>query len=349
MNLRLTLLLFLLAGLAGCKPDSNFTGVPPAQPTSASRTIKAAVVTDSGGIDDKSFNAAAWAGLQRAEKEFDIPAKFLESRDPADYKGNLSALAEQGNDLVFAVGYMMEDALKEVAPTYPNTKFVIIDGSAPNLPNCAAIKFREEEGAFLAGYLSGRMTKSGALAFVGGQEGPVLKRFEVGYIAGARTARPDIRVIPKWVDSWTDVEKGKELAITAMDQGADIVFAAAGRSGLGALDAVQERGAGYYGIGVDKDQDGLHPGRILTSMMKSVDGGVYETARALKDGRWQPGDRVLGLKEGGVHLSPMTYTKKDVPPDVLAELDEVSKMINDGKIKPPTTDEELQNFLPPKL
>ena len=151
------------------------------------------MVTDQGGIDDKSFNASAWGALKRAETDLGIQKKYLESREITDYEGNLSWLAQQQNDLVFAVGFMMEEALGKVASKFPNTRFAIIDGSAPALPNCVALKFREEQGCFLAGYLAGRITKTGAIGFVGGIESPLIKKFEVGYIAGARTAKADIR------------------------------------------------------------------------------------------------------------------------------------------------------------
>jgi len=337
-----------VAALAGCAPrqaaaPSAAGGAAPAKP------LKAAQVTDAGGIDDRSFNASAWQGLQRARQEFGAEIKFLESREQSDYEGNLSLLAEQGSDIVFAVGFLMEDALKNVAASFPGTRFAIIDGNAPDLPNCVALKFREEEGAFLAGFLAGSMTKTGAIGFVGGMESPLMKRFEAGYIAGGRTAKPDIRVLVKYVGNWTDVAKGKELAIQEMAQGADILFAAAGKGGLGVLDAVAERGRGFYAIGVDRDQDDIHPGRILTSMMKDVAGAVYETVKAIREDRWRSGERVFGVKEGGIKLSPMRFTRQDVPPAVLARLDKVTQMVASGQIAVPKTDDELQNFAPPSL
>lgn len=313
------------------------------------KVFKAAQVTDVGGVDDKSFNHSAWVGLKRAERDLGIVPKYVESREQSDYKTNLSALADDKADLVFAVGYLMEDSIKEVAPNYPTVKFAIIDGSAPSIPNCVSLKFREEEGSFLAGFLAGKMTKTGAVGFVGGMEGALIKKFECGYIAGARTARPDIRVLSKYVGGWKDVAKGKEIALAEFKQGADIIFAAAGKGGLGVLGAANEKGPGFYGIGVDADQDGEHPGRVLTSMMKGVDTAVYDTVKAAKSGQWTAGEHVFGIKEGGVHLSEMKYTKKDVPPEVLTKIDEISKLISDGKIKVPTTDDELQNFQPPKV
>ena len=345
MRFRLTCLLLLLT-----VPACNKPAAPGPTPNAAGgKTLKAAMVTDMGGIDDQSFNAAAWAGLNKAKAEHKIEGRFLESREQADYVTNLSSLAQQGNDIVFAVGFMMQDALAQVAPANPNTKFAIIDGDAPDLQNCVALKFREEEGCFLAGYLAGKMTKTGAVGFVGGVESPLITKFEVGYIAGAKTARPDIRVIPKYVGSWDDNAKGLEAAKAEFRDGADIIFHAAGKAGLGVIDAAAEQGAGFYAIGVDRDQDSIRPGAVLTSMMKDVETAVFQTITELVQGRWTPGARVFGIREGGVRLSPMKHTKDKVPAEVLAQIDALSKQIAEGKIKVPSTHEELQTFEPPKI
>lgn len=356
MRMRWSLAAGLLVLLAvGCSskketmPDAPTPGKPAGTATEA-KSIKVGLVLDVGGVDDESFNSAAWGGLQKAEKEGGVVAKKLESKQPTDYVNNLTSLAQDGNTLVFAIGFMMEDALKEVAPKFPNTKFAIIDGSAPDLPNCVSIKFREEEGSFLAGYLAAKMSKTGAVGFVGGVDSDLINKFRVGYTAGAMTGRGDIRVVSKFVGDFTDVGKAKEIARQSVEKdGVDIIFAAAGKGGLGVLDAMAEKGTGYYGIGVDMDQDAKNKGRVLTSMMKGVDTGVYDTVKQVKDGKFQPGEQVFGLKEKGVHLSEMKYTKQDVPAEVLAKLEELSKMIVEGKIKVPTTAAELQSFTAPKL
>ncbi|HSV72548.1 MAG TPA: BMP family ABC transporter substrate-binding protein [Chthonomonadales bacterium] len=340
-----TAALLAVAALAptGCGRPSDPRG-PASAPTRTS--LSAAMVTDTGGIDDKSFNASAWEGLQRAYRELRLEGKprYIESREQRDYETNLSTLAEQGNDVVVAVGYMMEDALKAVAPRYPNTRFVIVDGNAPDLPNCVAIQFREHEACFLAGYLAARMSRTGVIAFVGGKEGGPLIRFQVGYIAGAKAARRDIRVLVKYVGNFGDTGKGAELGRQAIQEGADVVMAAAGTAGLGVLKAVADRGPGYYAIGVDRDQDDLHPGRILTSVMKGVDSGVFEAIRSVAEDRWQSGTRVLGLKEDGMRLSPMRFTRQDVPADVLSRLDAIAAKIKAGDLRVPQTEEELQNM-----
>jgi basic membrane protein A len=339
----------LVFGVAGCG-DKKTSGGATGDGKAGGTQIRAAMVTDTGGIDDLSFNAGAWAGLQRAEKELGIKArKPLESKEQADYKVNLSSLAEHDTDFVVAVGFAMRDTMAEIAKANPNVKFAIIDGKDPGLTNTVGLQFREEEGSFLAGYLAGRMSKTGAIGFVGGQENTLIKKFENGYKAGALTANPAIRVIPKYVGGWSDVAKGQEMADAEFSQGVDIIFAAAGKSGLGVLDAAARKGPGFYGIGCDGDQDGTHPGRVLASMMKGVDNAIFDTVKSIKDGSWKPGDHVFGIKEGGLHLSPMKYTKQDVPADVLQKIDVISKMIADGKIIVPKTDEEQQNFKTPKI
>lgn len=311
-----------------------------------SKKLRMAVVTDTGGIGDLSFNAMAWSGLQKAGKDLNVDVKFLESKEQADYARNLSQFAQQGYDLVFAVGFLMEDAVKEIAPKYPKTKFAIIDGNAPDLPNAAALKFKENEGCFLAGALAASMSKTGKIGFIGGMEVDLIKRFESGYKAGAMTINPKIKVLAAYTGKWDDPGKGNELAMAQFGQGADIVFHASGSCGLGVIQAAKTKGPGYYAIGVDADQDYIAPGRVLTSMMKRVDNAVYSTCKSVAENAFQPGDHVFGLKEGGVGLSPMKYTKKDIPPEVLAKIEKLRQQIIKGTVKPPSTVKELEEFKP---
>lgn len=335
-------ILTITALLCGCSRQK------PAQKPVSSR-LKAAVVTDVGGIGDLSFNAMAWQGLQRAGKDLGIEVKFLESKEQADYVSNLTRFAEEGYDLVFAVGFLMEDAMAQVAPKYPKTKFAIIDGNAPQCDNACALKFREEEGCFLAGALAAAMSRSGTIGFIGGMEVPLIKRFECGYKAGALTMRPGVKVLAAYTGKWDDPAKGTELALAQFGQGADIVMHASGSCGLGVISAAKQKGKGYYAIGVDADQDYIAPGRVLTSMMKRVDNAVYSTCKAVVDGEFTPGDHVFGLKEGGVGLSPMKYTRKDIPSEVLKKIDALEGLIVSGKLRPPKDPKELKSFQPPKL
>ena len=351
----LSLLALLLLGAALLTACSNKGGTT----SSTSRPrFRAAVVTDTGGINDMSFNANAWLGLQRAQKELGIEAKFVESKEQADYETNLRELADEGYDLIFAVGFLMKDAVDKVAPDYPKARFVLIDAEAARRPNAASIIFREQEGAYLIGALAGLTTRTGTLGFVGGMEVPVIKRFEAGYKAGAMTTRPGSRVLVKYTNNWVDIATGKEMALAEYNEGADIVFHASGRCGIGVINAARERGRGYYAIGVDADQDYLGcadprnpkpPSRVLTSMLKRVDNCVFDLCKQAAGGRFTPGTHVFGVKEGGIDLSPMKYTKQDIPPAALAKISALRKQIEQGTLKPPADMKELQSFRAPAM
>jgi basic membrane protein A len=320
----------------------------PGTPPAAGKKIKAGLVTDVGGVNDKSFNQLAWEGMNRAKSELGAEIKYIESRQAADYVGNLSRFARDGYDVVFALGYMMEEAVKEVAPRFPNVKFAIVDGKAPDLPNCVSYQFREEEGSFLVGALAGGVTKSNVVGFVGGMEGPLIKKFEVGYTAGVKTTNPKAEVKVGYAGSFNDPQKGQEIALSQMGAKADILYQAAGNSGTGVIKAVANKGAGFYAIGVDKNQDDEVPGRILVSMVKGVDVAVVNTCKSVGEGTFKGGTVNLGLKENGVGMSPMKHTKKDVPPAILEKVEALKQGIIDGKIKPPSTAAELATFQPPK-
>lgn len=340
---RVYILLAVVLLAAGCSK-------PPPKPTpGTSGKLRAAVVTDVGGIGDRSFNAMAWEGVQRAGRELGIGTKFLESKEQADYAVNLSRCAEQGYDLVFAVGFLMEDAIAKVAPKYPKTRFVIIDGKAPESDNAAALKFREEEGCYLAGALAGTVTKTGTIGFIGGMKAPVIERFESGYKAGANTARVDAKVLVAYTGRFDDPAKGKELALAQFAQGADIIFHASGSCGLGVIEAAKQKGDGFYAIGVDADQDYIAPGRVLTSMMKRVDNAVFAMCKEVADGKFTSGDHTFGLKDGGVGLSPMKYTRKYVSDGGMKQVELLKRLVIEGKIRPPKTSDELRTFKPASL
>lgn len=323
--------------LTGCNsaPDPAKTSAP-AAPPAAGKKVKAGLVTDVGGVNDKSFNASAWDGMQMAQKEIGADVKYTESRVNADYVSNLTQYAQNGYEVVFAVGFLMQDAVKDVAPKYPNVKFAIIDGDAPPLPNCAGIKFREEEGSYLAGALAGLTTKTNVIGFVGGMQMPLIEKFEAGYAAGAKATNPKVQVKVGYAGKFDDPQKGQEIALSQMDAKADILYHAAGKTGIGVIKAVQNRGAGFYAIGVDKDQDGEAKGRVLTSMVKRVDGAVFDVIKSVAEDKFKPGTVVLGLKEGGVGLSPMQYTKDQIPPAALKKVEELKAQIIAGTLKPPT-------------
>ncbi len=349
------LITLALAGLAGCpSPPQQGAGTPRRTPSGGS-PFRAALVVDTGGIDDRSFNAAANEGRKKAQADLglnDRSFSLIQSKAKADYKTNLTQFASQGYDLVVAVGQNMEDALKEVAPQFPNVKFAIVDGTVPEgSTNCASLKFREEQGTFLAGFLAASMSKTKKIGFVGGEEIDLIKKFEAGYRAGAKTAGfdPEKQVVRVYTNNWDDVTKGRTNAEQEFGNGVDIIFAAAGKAGLGVIEAAKAKGPGFYAIGVDQDQDGIAEGRVLTSVVKHVDTAVYDTTKRAKDHKFEAGTVTYDLKQGGVDLSEMKFTKKDIPADVLAKLEKLRKLVQDGTVVPPITLEAVKDFSPPKL
>ncbi len=335
----------ILVVLTGCNGDKAAeSGTTGSAPSAKKDGPLVGIVFDSGGIGDKSFNDSANAGIQRAETELGTTSKKVDSKSAKDYETNLTALADQGCKVIFAVGFAQKDALAAVAPKYPEIKFAIIDDSL-DLPNVRSLRFAEEQGSFLAGFLAGKMSKTGKIGFLGGQTTPLIKKFESGYIAGAKTANPKIEVLPaKYIESWDDTGLAKTSASFLFLSGADIVYHAAGRAGLGVIAAAKD--AGKYAIGVDSDQDAEAPGSVLTSMIKHVDNAVFATIKDVKDNAFKPGTTYYDLKADGVGLSEMKYTKDKIPADVLKQLDEIKKKIIDGTIKVPSTEDELKAFKP---
>ncbi|HLK17028.1 MAG TPA: BMP family ABC transporter substrate-binding protein [Fimbriimonadaceae bacterium] len=337
-------LLLAVAALVGCSQTNSGTASSTGSGASGSgKGMTVGVVFDSGGVGDKSFNDSAKAGLDRAEKELGITPKTVASQSEKDYATNIEAMASAGSGLVVAVGFAQDKALKALAPKYPNTKFAIVDGTV-DAPNVRCLKFNEEQGSFLAGYLAALVTKAKKLGFVGGMEIPLIKKFYAGYVAGAKTADPAIEVLPpKYTGSWDDQLKGKAEALELFGTGADIVYHAAGRAGLGVIKAAQEQDK--YAIGVDSDQDAMAPGHVLTSVIKHVDESVFSTISDVKSDKFTPGTKVYDLASGGVSLSPMTYTKDKIGPDNLKKVDAVATDIKSGKIKVPTDLAELDTYL----
>lgn len=310
------------------------------KPANTGKKIQIGVVFDSGGKNDKSFNQSAYEGLQRAQKDLGIEFHDVECRSAKDVEPNLTTMAEQNFDLVLAIGINQAKPLENVAAKFPKINFAIVDGMV-KAPNVRALLFSENEGSFLAGYLAGLMTKTKKLGFVGGMELPLIKKFEAGYIAGAKTADPSVEVLPaKYTGDWSNVDKGKAAAQLLFGSGADIVYHAAGKAGEGVIAAAKD--AGKYAIGVDKDQDDLEQGFVLTSMVKHVDEAVYQTVKDVQDGKFTAGDKIYDLKNKGVGLSEMKFTKDKIGAENLKKVQEISDKIVSGEIKVPATMEELK-------
>lgn len=305
--------------------------------------MKIAMVTDVGGVNDQSFNQSAWEGLKRAEKDFGIKVAYKESKQDADYAPNMETLTDAGYDLIWGIGFLMGDAIKETAELNPDQKYAIIDFAyGDETPkNVACAVFQEEEPSFLVGYIAGKMTKSDKVGFVGGIKFPLIEKFEYGFMAGVKMANPKAEVMRQYAESFTDAAKGKAIANNMYQQGADIVFHASGGVGDGVIEAAKEKG--QWAIGVDKDQNFLAPDNVLTSAMKRVDNAIYDTGKRLMDGEFAGGQTVVyNLKNDGVGIAPTS--SKHVPEAILKEVDGLVAKIKAGEIVVPATKDAFDKF-----
>jgi len=307
-------------------------------------SVKVGMVTDIGGLGDRSFNDGAYRGLLACKKSVGAHVQVLQSKSAADYQPNLTVFATENFDETFAIGFLMNRDLDEVAKRFPDKHFAIIDAVVDE-PNVESVTFKEEDGSFLAGALAALVSKTRTIAFLGGVDIPLLRKFEAGYTAGAREIDPKVKVLVKYVGSFEDVASGKELADVLYSQGADIIFSAAGKSGLGPFEVAKDRPNSYV-IGVDSDQDALLPGKVLTSMVKHVDNAVERVCEDAAAHRPLSGHLVLGLRQNGVGLTDFQYTRTLIGAANIARVDRIRQAIVAGKITPPSTREELAKFKP---
>jgi basic membrane protein A len=305
------------------------------------------MVTDVGGLGDRSFNDSAYRGMLLARAKLGAYIQVLQSRSAADYQPNLSALANLHYQMIYGVGFLMALDLDSVAKENPKQRFAIVDAVIDD-PNVVSITFREQDGSFLAGALAAMVSKTHHIAFLGGIDIPLIEKFEAAYTAGAREVDPTIKVDVKYAGSFDDVAAGKELSNLLFDDGADIIFTAAGKVGLGAIDAAKARD-GVYIIGVDSDQDDLAPGKVLTSMVKKIDVAVFDVARSIANGTPMTGHVEFGLKDGAIGLTDFRYTKAAIGSTNLARLASIERAIVSGRISPPSTRAELAQFKPVAL
>ena len=300
-----------------------------------SEKLKIGIVLDKGGKDDKSFNGAAFAGATLAEKELGVEIKVVESADDNAFEPSLRAFAERGYPLVMGIGFAQVDALKKIAPQFPKTHFAIVDGTVES-PNVASIHFDEHEGSYLVGYLAALVSRTKKIGFIGGMDVPLIRRFQMGYEAGAKAADPKIVLLSNYAgvnsSAWTNPGRGKELALDQYSQKADVIFAAAGATGLGVFDAAEEKSA--FVIGVDSNQDALKPGRVLTSMLKRVDTAVYQIIKDEQGSKFTGGIHSYGLKEKGVDYSVDEANEKLIGP-YKEKLEVIKAKIIKGEIKVP--------------
>jgi basic membrane protein A len=366
MKLRIFGLCIALA-VCGCKK------------TQVAHTVGLAL--DVGGRGDQSFNDGALRGVEimaaglrytahgyeplpDAEYATLLPSDLMSRPFPhlgipqplvlagkaqEDYEPNLQLLVDQGSELVIAVGFMMEPAVRAVAARNPRARFLLIDspvldaaGKPTTLPNVRAVVFRENEGSFLAGGLAGETTRTQKIGFVGGMQLPLIRKFETGFRAGIRQVNPKAEVLVAYTGTFDDEKKGVEVGQDLYGRGCDVVFHAAGLDGLGVIKAAQQ--AGKIVIGVDSDQSHVAPRNVLTSMVKHADVAVYLAIKDVMEGKFAGGDVVLGLKEGGVGLSQINAEL--APPAALADLEKLRAALIEGKLQAPATLDELAKFAP---
>lgn len=293
---------------------------------------KLALVYGGGGKFDKSFNQSAYEGAERFKKETGIAYLEAQITNDAQSEQVLRNMARKDVDLVVSIGFSMTKAVETVAKEFPKVRFMLID-SVVKANNVDSVVFKEQEGSYLVGLAAGMASKSQKVGFVGGMDIPLIRAFGCGYAQGAKAINPKIEVTQNMVGTtpaaWSDPAKGAELARAQFDRGVDVVFAAAGGSGMGTLQAVKDKGK--LGIGVDSNQNHLYPGSILTSMLKRVDNAVYDGFKAAQSGNWKAGVTVKGLKEGGVDWALDEHNRKLITPEMEKRINQAKQDIISGK------------------
>ncbi|UCZ54174.1 BMP family ABC transporter substrate-binding protein [Bacillus shivajii] len=346
----------LLAACGEAEDDADQTPVGgDDEVTEETGDFSAKMVTDTGGVDDRSFNESAWDGLQQFEEDYDVEVDYIQSNDASDYMPNLNRLAREGTSISFAIGFLMEDDIRTVAEQNPEQHFAIVDtvveGADGSLvPNIANITFAEHEGSFLVGVVAAMQTETDHVGFIGGVESPLIKKFENGFKAGVKTVNPDIEISVQYAQDFNDASRGQQIADTLYGNGADVIYHAAGGTGNGLFTEAIDRARGgenVWVIGVDQDQHAqgeYSDGNVtLTSMVKRVDQAVYQVAEQTMNGDY-PGGEILefGLEEQGVGIAETT---DNVSEEALEAVEDYIEQIMNGDIDVPETDDAYDDFL----
>lgn len=304
--------------------------------TSFAADLKVALILDKGGRDDKSFNAAAYAGAAKAKEELGIQLKYVEATDDGAIETTMRSFAQKNFDLIIGIGFAMAEATKKVATQYPKLHFALVDGEV-KLPNVRSLLFEEHQGSYLVGAIAGLTTKTNQVGFLGGMDVPLIRRFQMGFEAGLKKVNPKAKLVTSYTgvssEAWNNPAKAKELALTQYSQGVDIIFGAAGASNYGLFDAAEEKK--LFAIGVDSNQNWVKPGFVLTSMLKRVDVAVFRVVKELKEGKFSGGTERFGLKGEGVDYALDKYNEKLISADVKKKVDAIKAEIIAGKIQVP--------------
>jgi basic membrane protein A and related proteins len=328
---------------SGSETGAGSAAVAQPQPDKPGSKFKIGLVFDVGGLGDKSFNDSAHRGLVKAKDELGVQTQYIEPGDGSDRESGLRQRAAKGDDLVIGVGFIFSDDITKLAKEFPKVKFACIDYSLPKgeakVPdNLVGLRFREHEGSFLVGAVAGRVTKAKKLGFVGGMKIPLIRKFEAGYEAGVKHVCPTCQIFSGYAGTepkaFADPTKGKELALSQYNRGADIIYHASGKTGDGVFNAAKEKSK--LAIGVDSDQFHVAPCCVLTSMIKNVDVAVFETIKKVTENKFESGEYEFGLKDGGVGFVYDDNNKAKIPQAVADEMKELTKQIIEGKITVPT-------------
>lgn len=337
-----------MAALAGCGGGSAAPAAEgDAAEGEAEANVKVEMVTDTGGVNDQSFNQLAWAGMQQLNADNGWEVSYIESKQDADYMTNLDKAVDDGSALVWGIGFAMAEAVNTAAEQNPDVKFALIDGTNDNgAANLTGVLFKAQEPSFAVGYIAARMSKSGKVGFVGGMTSETIQAFEFGYYAGIEYANKEqgtaVTYQGQYAESFGDAAKGKSIAQKMISDGADVLYHAAGGTGVGMLEACND--AGVYSIGVDQDQAVLFPDyeTIITSALKKVDEAVISVSNGIIDGSIAGGDNiVLGAAEDAVGIAP---THDLLPDDIYQAALDVLDKIKSGEIVVPATQADLDTF-----
>ena len=324
----------------GCTNKGNTDNV-----SEDGKIYKVGMITDTGGVNDESFNQSTWEGLQKAEEKYGkdkVQVKYLEYNQDADYAPNIETFVEEDLDLIIGVGYKIADAIETAAANYPEKQFAIIDHAYEKQPeNVTSLVYEDNTASYLAGLIAGKMTKTNKVAYISGMDSVVLNRFRYGYKAGVKTANPDCEVIDRCANSFNDSALGKSIANQMHKDGVDVIFTAAGAVGTGAIEAAKENNK--MAIGVDTDQNDLAPDNVITSAVKNIDVSVIDLIGQLIDGTYKGGQVVINtLASGGVGIADST--DKNVPKDILDYVEKEAQKIKDGEITVPENAEEYKEI-----
>lgn len=308
----------------------------------AKSDIKVALVLGLGGLGDKAFNDNGYAGVEKAKKELGIQFDYVEPKEISEFETDHREYAKTGEyDLIIGLGFDQADAIKKVASEFPNQKFLLIDGTV-DAPNVTSVTFKDYEKAFLIGAFAAQETKTNKLGIVGGMDIPLINAFAAGYKAGAKYINKDVDVMINYVGAWNDPNTAKEMAISMYDKDADIVYAAAGASGLGVFSAAKEKDK--YAIGADVNQNSIDPDHIILSSVRRLDNIIFDQIKSIKDGSFKSGTLNLGLKDNAVSYTADGSNIK-MPQEYIDKVEELKKKVSDGEIKVPDKLEDVDSFL----